>query len=125
MKVTLYRPVGCAELKLIEDADMKAFPPRLAWQPIFYPVLNREYAIQIAHDWNTNDEFSGYAGFVTSFSIPEAYFKQFEVQNVGSAHHNELWVPAEELETFNSKITTPITVTDAFYGPQFKGEKKY
>ncbi|MHC8948000.1 hypothetical protein [Sphingobacterium hungaricum] len=48
----LYRPVGQSELKLIEDSGWKKFPPRLAQQPIFYPVMNEEYAIQIARDWN-------------------------------------------------------------------------
>ena len=49
----LYRPVGLHELKLIAEAEYKAFPPRLPEQPIFYPVLNFEYAEQIARDWNT------------------------------------------------------------------------
>ena len=125
MNVTLYRPVGCKELALIEATHMKAFPPRLVWQPIFYPVLDRDYARQIARDWNTADDASGFAGFVTRFQIPEAYFQQFEVQNVGSAHHNELWVPAEDLETFNGKLIGTIEVIDAFYGPQYSGEHKY
>ena len=58
--VTLYRPVGPAELRLIEGSGRKEFPPRLAEQPIFYPVLNREYAAQIARDWNVRDGASGY-----------------------------------------------------------------
>jgi len=47
---TLYRPVGIKELELIERLDWKAFPPRLDWQPIFYPVLNQPYAEQIARE---------------------------------------------------------------------------
>lgn len=50
--VTLYRPVSQKELDLIEQSDWKAFPPRLPEQPIFYPVTNEEYAIQITRDWN-------------------------------------------------------------------------
>jgi len=122
---TLWRPVGTAELALIEQAGFKEFPPRLSWQPIFYPVLNFEYAAQIANDWNTKDPNSGYAGFVTEFQIPETYFQQFAVQNVGGHMHNELWVPAEELATFNSKILGTIKVVAAYYGPQFTGERKY
>lgn len=53
--VALFRPTGEVELELIRRANWKAFPPRLPEQPIFYPVLNREYAIQIARDWNTKD----------------------------------------------------------------------
>jgi hypothetical protein len=63
---TLYRPVGPKELALIRASGMKAFPPRLPEQPIFYPVLNEEYATQIARDWNVTD--SG-AGYVTRFAI--------------------------------------------------------
>jgi len=32
---TLYRPVGCEKLALIEAFGWKAFPPRLPEQPIF------------------------------------------------------------------------------------------
>ena len=42
--VTLFRPVGQAELDLIRASDNRGFPPRLAHQPIFYPVLSEEYA---------------------------------------------------------------------------------
>ena len=121
--IKLYRPVGLKEYELIKQSGMKEYPPRLEWQPIFYPVLNFEYAAQIAKDWNTNDEFSGYVGIVTSFSIPEDYFNHFEVQNVGSFNHNELWVPAEELSEFNFKIKDGINIDEVFYGKEFKGEK--
>jgi hypothetical protein len=47
---------------LIWDKGMREFPPRLAHQPIFYPVANLEYARQIARDWNTADEKSGFSG---------------------------------------------------------------
>ena len=50
--ITLYRPVGPQELALIEASGWREFPPRLPEQPIFYPVLNEEDAIQIARDWN-------------------------------------------------------------------------
>ena len=38
------------ELRLVYEAGLKAFPPRLPEQPIFYPVLNFGYAEQIACD---------------------------------------------------------------------------
>lgn len=50
--VTLYRPVGQAEFELIRDSRFREFPTRLPEQPIFNPVLNEEYATQIARDWN-------------------------------------------------------------------------
>ena len=46
--MTLFRPVGLKELELIAESGWRAFPPRLEWQPFFYPVLNVEYAEQIA-----------------------------------------------------------------------------
>lgn len=111
MTTTLYRPVGPKELALIEAADWKKFPPRLPEQPIFYPVMNEAYAIQIARDWNV--KASG-AGFVTKFEVETAYLSKFEIQNVGGHLHNELWIPAEELEEFNNHIVGKIEVTQSF-----------
>ena len=108
----LYRPVGPNELKKIEESGFKKFPPRLAQQPIFYPVMKEEYAIQIARDWNVSASGSG---FVTRFAVLTDYLKKFNVENVGGPIHNELWVPAEELEEFNSKIVGLIEVTKSFY----------
>jgi hypothetical protein len=48
--VTLFRPTGEKELALIRASGWREFPPRLPEQPIFYPVLNQEYAMQIARD---------------------------------------------------------------------------
>lgn len=117
----LYRPVGIKEMELIIHADRCAFPPRLDWQPIFYPVLNFEYAAEIAQQWNTTDEASGYCGIVTSFEVLSSYLEQFEVQNVGYTHHDELWVPAEELDTFNANIQGQIQIEAIYYGDQFRG----
>ena len=107
----LYRPVGPKELELIELSGWKKFPPRLPEQPIFYPVMNEEYAIQIARDWNVPASGSG---FVTKFSVLKDYLKKFKVENVGGPIHNELWVPAEELDEFNSNIIGLIEVTQSF-----------
>lgn len=58
--VTLWRPVGPIELELIRQSDMRAFPPRLPEQPIFYPVTTEAYAVKIARDWNVPDSGSGF-----------------------------------------------------------------
>lgn len=108
---TLYRPVGPKELKLIELSGWKKFPPRLPEQPIFYPVMNEQYAIQITREWNVPASGSGY---VTKFNVRTDYLKKFEVQNVGGEIHDELWVPAEELEEFNDNIVGLIEVTQSF-----------
>lgn len=107
----LYRPVGPKELELIKQSGWKNFPSRLPEQPIFYPVMNEDYAIQIAKDWNVPASGSGY---VTRFSVRTEYVKKFPIQNVGGEIHNELWVPAEELEEFNSNIVGLIEVTRTF-----------
>jgi hypothetical protein len=107
----LYRPVGPEELALLKEAGWKKFPPRLPEQPIFYPVMNEEYAIQIARDWNVPASGSGY---VTKFAVRTEYVKKFEIQNVGGEIHNELWVPAEELSEFNDNIVGLIEVTREF-----------
>ena len=117
--ITLYRPTGANELALIIDSGMKRYPPRLFWQPIFYPVLNSQYAAEIAERWNMVDEDSDGVGFVTAFEIPEEYFKLFQVQTVGLAHHQELWVPATQLEEFNDAIVNGIRVEKAFIGKKF------
>ncbi|GEN75569.1 ADP-ribosylation/crystallin J1 [Chryseobacterium hagamense] len=108
---TLYRPVGEKEMLLIIENDYKAFPPRLEWQPIFYPVLNEDYASEIAEKWNTRDEAGNYLGFVTRFEVLEEAVNKYPSRNVGAKNHNELWVPAEELEAFNQAITGKIEVT--------------
>ncbi len=118
--ITLYRPVGQKELELVRISGFKRFPPRLEWQPIFYPVMNRPYAEQIAKQWNTEDEFSGYAGHVLSFDLPEIFIQKYPVQNVGGEVHNELWVPANELEISNDNIIGTIRLECSFYGEKFK-----
>jgi len=112
--VTVYRPVGQAELDLIAESLYKAFPPRLPDQPIFYPVLNREYAEQIARDWNTRDQRSGYVGYVVEFEIDEDYLSRFELRKVGGKEHLEYWIPANELEEFNRHICGQIRVINKF-----------
>src|SRR5262247_2468764 len=104
---TLYRPVGQKELDLIQELEYSAFPPRLPEQPIFYPVLNEEYAIQIARDWNAkyNEPKRGY---VTRFQVRTDYLQQYEIKTVGSSIHQEYWIPAEDLSEFNRNIVGKI-----------------
>ena len=90
--ITLYRPVGQKELDLIAASGYTAFPPRLPDQPIFYPVITLEYAEQIARDWNTRDERSGYAGYVVEFDVDAGYLEQFEIKKVGGSTHLEYWI---------------------------------
>ncbi len=112
--IMLYRPVGQKELDLIAESGFAAFPPRLSWQPIFYPVLNQVYAEQIARDWNTKDERSGYIGYVTRFQVRKAFLDRYEVHQVGTSIHQEYWIPADELAEFNQNIVGPIEIIAEF-----------
>ena len=112
---TLFRPVGPQELALIRESRYSSLPPRLTGQPIFYPVLNQEYAQQIAREWNAENPSIG-AGYVTRFHVSSAYLAQFEVHTVGSAFHREYWIPAHELPRFNQQIVGKIEVIAEFHG---------
>lgn len=105
----LFRPVGEKEPELIRESGFKSFPPRLPEQPIFYPVLNEEYAAQIAHNWNAKHEPGG-VGYVTRFHVRSEYLKRHEVQTVGGSVHQEYWIPAEELSEFNQNIVGPVEI---------------
>lgn len=112
----LFRPVGDKEYVLIKEAGFQKFPPRLPEQPIFYPVLNEQYAIEIASKWNTKDSFSGYTGYVLKFEVSDEYISAFAVQTVGRSYHQELWIPAERLEELNENIIGKIEVIHQFEG---------
>ena len=108
---TLYRPVGPKELELIAASGFSQFPPRLPEQPIFYPVLNEEYARQIARDWNV--PASG-AGYVIRFALRKSFADRYLVRTVGTSTHQELWVPAEELSELNNNIVGKLEIVAEF-----------
>jgi len=103
----LYRPVGPKELELIVASGYREFPSRLPEQPIFYPVLNEEYAAQIAREWNVSASGSGY---VTRFAVRKDFLARYTEQQVGASFHRELWIPAEELVEMNRNIVGLIEV---------------
>ena len=107
----LFRPVGPQELELIRQSGWTAFPPRLPEQPIFYPVLNEEYARQIARDWNV--KASG-AGFVVRFRVRTEFASKHPVRQVGASVHQEYWIPAEQLPELNRNIVGKIEVVAEF-----------
>ncbi|MFE7236356.1 ADP-ribosylation/crystallin J1 [Streptomyces sp. NPDC057596] len=109
--VTLWRPTGPEELALVETSGWTAWPPRLPEQPIFYPVVNEDYAARIARDWNVPASGSGY---VTRFKVDAEFVKRYPVRQAGGQTILELWVPAEELEEFNRHIVGLIDVVHEF-----------
>jgi hypothetical protein len=86
----------------------------LPHQPIFYPVLTENYAVQIARDWNTKDEASGFVGYVTRFRVRAEYLTKYLVRPAGAAVHQEYWIPAEDLAEFNRQLVGPIEVIAEF-----------
>ncbi len=108
---TLYRPVGPKELALIASSGYREFPPRLPRQPISYPVLNEEYARQIARGWNVRDIGAGY---VTRFAVRKDFLAKYPSQKVGCAIHQELWIPAEDLAEMNRNNVGLIEVIAEF-----------
>jgi hypothetical protein len=99
--MTLWRPTGPEELALVAESGWSAWPPRLAEQPIFYPVLNQEYATKIASDWNV--KASG-VGYVTRFEVRASFLDQYQVQRAGGETILEYWIPAEDLDELNANI---------------------
>lgn len=112
--VTLYRSTGPEELELVKQSGFRRWPPRLPEQPIFYPVTNEKYAIEIASLWNVKD--SG-VGYVTRFQVRASFMRHYEIRKVGGAHHTEWWVPAEELEALNDNIVGEIEVIGEYRKP--------
>jgi hypothetical protein len=110
--VTLWRPTGPEELRLVEESGWKEWPPRLPDQPIFYPVLNEEYATRIARDWNV--KASG-AGYVTKFQVAKAFLDRYEVHQVGGRAILEYWIPATDLPALNASIAGVIEVVAEYH----------
>jgi hypothetical protein len=90
---------------------MRAFPPRLPEQPIFYPVLSEAYAVKIARDWNVPASGKGY---VTRFLVAKEFLDRYQVQQAGGRAHQEYWIPAEDLGAFNDAIIGQIEVVAEF-----------
>ncbi len=109
--VTVYRPTGPKELALVEESGFTRWPPRLPEQPIFYPVTNERYAVEIATQWNVKE--SG-VGYVTRFEVKKTFMDQYDIQTVGAFHHTEWWIPAEKLEELNLNIVGLIEVMEEY-----------
>ena len=112
--ITLFRPTGPKELALIKESGYREFPPRLPEQPIFYPVLNEEYASQIARDWNAANADTGYIGYVTRFQVRADFLSRYSIKTVGGSIHQEYWIPAQDLAQFNRNIVGLIEIVAEF-----------
>ncbi|AMM21439.1 hypothetical protein AX769_16500 [Frondihabitans sp. PAMC 28766] len=98
-------------MELVRRSGSTRWPPRLPDQPIFYPVLNEEYATKIARDWNV--KASG-VGYVTRFEVAKSFLDDYDVQQVGGRTILEYWIPAEDLEALNDNIVGLIEEVAVF-----------
>ena len=97
----------------MRDSGWKELPPRLPAQP-FYPVLNDEYASQIACDWNSKDPGHRFIGYVLRFAVDAGFLARYDVHRVGGRLHDEYWIPASDLAEFNNHIAGKIELVSKF-----------
>ena len=120
--VILWRPTGPEELALVEASGWREWPPRLPWQPIFYPVLNEDYATKIARDWNVKHSGSGY---VTRFRVRRSFLHRYDIHQVGGRTILEYWIPAEDLGELNANIIGLIELVAEYHQDKsIPGERK-
>lgn len=103
--VALYRSVGPGQLKCIVESGWKKFPPRLHWQPYFYPMLHESFAHKIASQWNVKQ--SG-AGYVVRFNVKKSYVERLPIYIIGGPEHKEYRIAADELAGLNESIVGDI-----------------
>jgi len=110
--VILWRPTGPEELALVEASGWREWPPRLPGQPIFYPVLNEDYATKIARDWNVKHSGSGY---VTRFRVRRSFLHRYDIHQVGGRTIPEYWIPAADLGELNANIIGLIELVAEYH----------
>ena len=110
---------------MIRLSGMRAFPPRLPDQPIFYPVLTEDYAIKIARDWNVPCKRHRIRQRVSRSGIEkEAFSASYEMlQEAGGRDHLEyLRVPAAKLSMRSTlRSSAKSQVTSEFHSIRING----
>ena len=79
------------ELEFVRQSGWHRFPPRLPEQPIFYPILDEAYAIEIARDWNA--KYLG-TGFVRYFDVESEFLNGFTPWQVARIDANTGFLPS-------------------------------
>jgi hypothetical protein len=121
-KITLYRPVEIDELARIFDSGMRAIPFNRPDFPACYAAMTDfDLASQIARDFSKTSALK--AGYVVSFTIDSDSASQYEHELGGEKERDYriLWVPPEELDTFNGHIEGLIEVDAAYFEDGFTG----
>lgn len=111
---TLWRPTGQAELDLVAASGWRRWPPRLPGQPIFYPVVNVDYATRIEVECSAPREGVGY---VLAFDVDQGFLGGYDTHQVGSATIVEYWIPAEDLDALNDHLVGPIRLVSEHRQP--------
>ena len=119
--ITLWRPTGPEELALVAASGSREWPPRLPGQPIFYPVLNQEYATKIARDWNVKHSGSGY---VTRFRVRRSFLDHYQIHQAGGRTILEYWIPAEDLAELNANIVGRIELVAGYHQAEPPGPEE-
>ncbi len=107
----MYRPCNQAEWDLVEQSGFKAWPPRLYYQPIFYPVTNIGYARRV-NLWNVKEYGIGY---ITKFEVSREFADRYETHVVGGSEDTEWWIPSEDLEELNRSIVGKIEIVETHH----------
>ena len=74
------------------------------------PSQGDEYAEKIARDWNSVLAAPDNIGYVTRFEVSSEIEQKYPIQVAGGKEHEELWVPADDLDAFNAGIVGLIEV---------------
>ena len=75
---------------------------------LFRPVGPKELELIASSGFKTFPA-SG-AGYVMRFAVREEFAARFPIQIMGASVHQELWIPAEQLEEMNRNIVGLIEV---------------
>jgi hypothetical protein len=108
----LFRLVGEKEFRLIQQSGFKSFPARMSGQHELNPVLNKKYAVEMASKRSIMDNNHVGRNYVLEFEVDDNYISWFETKTVGG--HQELSIPAEQIDEFNSHLNGLISVVGVF-----------
>ncbi|MDW3849419.1 ADP-ribosylation/crystallin J1 [Micromonospora sp. BRA006-A] len=106
----LWRPLGQQELGLVREAGGHRWPPLPPEQTHFFPMLDEDFAIRAAQDWN----LFGPVRYVARFHVETGFLGRYSTRSFGGSAAPMLWVAAEELDEFNAHIVGSIEVIHEF-----------
>lgn len=70
-------------------------------------MLSGDYAVKIACDWNVPASGSWLCDLLR---VKQSFLARYQVQEAGGRTHLEYWIPADELDDFNTAIVGSIEV---------------